>query len=197
MTVDMQRVHMNLLLFQQMSRHPLSSPIPPCKDLVTCGGCQEEFHLDDLLLFLTHKTTCSSRHKSHVSSSSSPPPTSDAQTNTLDEGSRELTCAQCRERVKTADGLLEHMSSGFRQLLAPWYSGSGVTAVKPDAAITMDISDADGVPTHSGICKSLFAMHVGVLKVDHQTQTGVDECAKATSEVMLGQGSARHSSFAH
>ena len=111
MTVDMQRVHMNLLLFQQMSRPPLSSPIPPCKDLVTCGGCQEEFHLDDLLLFLTHKTTCSSRHKSHVSSSSSPPPTSDAQTNTLDEGSRELTCAQCRERVKTADGLLEHMRS--------------------------------------------------------------------------------------
>ena len=109
MTVDMQRVQMNLLLFQQMSRPPLSSPVPPCKDLVTCGGCQEEFHLDDLLLFLTHKTTCSSRHKSHVSSSSSPPPTSDAQTNTLDDGSRELTCVQCRERVKTADGLLEHM----------------------------------------------------------------------------------------
>jgi len=112
---DMQAVQLNLLLFHQMSR-PVSSlgVSSPCKDLICCGGCQEEFPLDELLLFLSHKANCSARLRPQVSSSSSSPPPkeetkADAETNTCESG--QLTCVQCRERLETADDLLEHMRS--------------------------------------------------------------------------------------
>merc|ERR1711971_383018 len=112
---DMQAVQLNLLLFHQMSR-PISSlsVSSPCKDLICCGGCQEEFPLDELLLFLSHKANCSARLRPQVSSSSSSPPPkeetkADAETNTCETG--QLTCVQCRERLETADDLLEHMRS--------------------------------------------------------------------------------------
>ena len=115
---DMQAVQLNLLLFHQMSR-PVSSlgVSSPCKDLICCGGCQEEFPLDELLLFLSHKASCSARLRPQVSSSSSsPPPKTDAETNTCEPG--QLTCVQCRERLETADDLLEHMRSSHGVSLA-------------------------------------------------------------------------------
>ena len=111
----MQAVQLNLLLFHQMSR-PSSLPVSPCKDLICCGGCQEEFPLDELLLFLSHKASCPARLRAQVSSSSSSPPpkspTADAETNTSTTNTEgQLTCVQCRERLETADDLLEHMRS--------------------------------------------------------------------------------------
>jgi len=111
---DMQAVQLNLLLFHQMSKPMTMSVGSPCKDLISCGGCQEEFPLDELLLFLSHKASCSARLRPQVSSSSSPPPpkAADAETNTcsnMEEPSGQLTCVQCRERLETADELLEHM----------------------------------------------------------------------------------------
>merc|ERR1712037_555976 len=111
---DMQAVQLNLLLFHQMSRPVSSLGLSPCKDLICCGGCQEEFPLDELLLFLSHKANCSARLRPQVSSSSSSPPPkeetkADAETNTCEPG--QLTCVQCRERLETADDLLEHMRS--------------------------------------------------------------------------------------
>merc|ERR1711971_247997 len=122
---DMQAVQLNLLLFHQMSR-PMSSlsVSSPCKDLICCGGCQEEFPLDELLLFLSHKPSCSARLKPPQvsSSSSSPPPkqetTADAETNTCLEPAGQLTCVQCRERLESADDLLEHMRSSHGVSLA-------------------------------------------------------------------------------
>ena len=123
---DMQAVQLNLLLFHQMSR-PVSSlgVSSPCKDLICCGGCQEEFPLDELLLFLSHKASCSARLRPPQvsSSSSSPPPTkqettADAETNTCSEPGGQLTCVQCRERLETADDLLEHMRSSHGVSLA-------------------------------------------------------------------------------
>merc|ERR1712223_1515721 len=109
----MQAVQLNLLLFHQMSKPMTMSVGSPCKDLISCGGCQEEFPLDELLLFLSHKASCSARLRPQVSSSSPPPPkAADAETNTcsnMEGPSGQLTCVQCRERLETADELLEHM----------------------------------------------------------------------------------------
>ena len=114
----MQVMQLKLFLYERLCGSPplvpevASCAMLPCRDVVTCGGCQEEFQLEDLLHFLTHKTYCST--KSQVSSSSSTPPNtySDAGTCTGGESLPEpedLICVQCRQRLRSADSLLEHL----------------------------------------------------------------------------------------
>jgi hypothetical protein len=102
--------HLPLLLYKQLlsQTQPVAEVSAACRDVVTCGGCQEEFSLEDLLHFLTHKTYCS--NKSQVSSSSSTPPRTETipDRESLPEPGH-LMCVQCRQRLGSADSLLEHM----------------------------------------------------------------------------------------
>ena len=115
----MQAMQLQLFLYQRLCGSPplvpevVSGALPPCRDVVTCGGCQEEFQLEDLLNFLTHKTYCS---KSQFSSSSPPRSFGDAQTSTGGESLQEinnLMWIQYRKRLESDDPYVQSASRGF------------------------------------------------------------------------------------
>ena len=131
----MQAMQLQLLLYQRLCHSP---PVPPvassgpaaCRDVVTCGGCQEEFSLEDLLHFLTHKTYCS--NKSQVSSSSSTPPRTETipDRESLPEPGH-LMCVQCRQRLGSADSLLEHMRTQHGLCLSTTSPHPGYPSLPP------------------------------------------------------------------